>query len=238
MWPVDRGCLLLLGTWSHLWYIQRSVFAYTQICISYRTYKINYCSLLAQLSWKLKAQASYSYYLLSISPSDHLSLCKPLHFRLLLQNLWANFKQTWHKSSFGARIQVYSNKGKRFPSRGDNSNRGKYTEFFFKIFFSRTSRLNSIKLNTNYPWVKGKTKFVQIKSQVLIKGEIITKNVKMGWGHIKIFSRTTRPEKLQFSRKCFDIVRKQLYKIMVSGGWVGPQLGKLFLHVLIYETYF
>jgi hypothetical protein len=24
--PVDRGCLLLLGTWSHLWYIQGSVF--------------------------------------------------------------------------------------------------------------------------------------------------------------------------------------------------------------------
>jgi hypothetical protein len=26
MWSVDRGCLLLLGTWSHLSYIQRSVF--------------------------------------------------------------------------------------------------------------------------------------------------------------------------------------------------------------------
>jgi hypothetical protein len=26
-WPVDRGCLLLLGTWSHLWYVQRTVFA-------------------------------------------------------------------------------------------------------------------------------------------------------------------------------------------------------------------
>jgi hypothetical protein len=27
MWPVDMGCLLLLGTWPHLWFIQRSVFA-------------------------------------------------------------------------------------------------------------------------------------------------------------------------------------------------------------------
>jgi hypothetical protein len=27
MWQVDRGCLLLQGTWFHLWYIQRSVFA-------------------------------------------------------------------------------------------------------------------------------------------------------------------------------------------------------------------
>jgi hypothetical protein len=32
-----------------------------------------------------------------------------------------------------------------------------------------------------------------MKGQVLIKGEIITKNVKMGWGHLKIFSRTTGP---------------------------------------------
>jgi hypothetical protein len=33
--------------------------------------------------------------------------------------------------------------------------------------------------------------FVQIKGQVLFKGEIIT---KMGWGHLKIFfSRTTGP---------------------------------------------
>jgi hypothetical protein len=34
-------------------------------------------------------------------------------------------------------------------------------------------------------------KFIQIKGQVLFKGEIIT---KMGWGHLKIlFSRTTEP---------------------------------------------
>jgi hypothetical protein len=28
VWPVDRGCLLLLGTWSHLWYIRGSLFAH------------------------------------------------------------------------------------------------------------------------------------------------------------------------------------------------------------------
>ena len=27
VWPVSRGCLLLLGTWSHLWCVQRSVIA-------------------------------------------------------------------------------------------------------------------------------------------------------------------------------------------------------------------
>jgi hypothetical protein len=36
--------------------------------------------------------------------------------------------------------------------------------------------------------------FVQIKGQVIFKGEIITKmHKKMGWGHLKIFSRTTVP---------------------------------------------
>jgi hypothetical protein len=39
-----------------------------------------------------------------------------------------------------------------------------------KVHFSRTSRSNSIKLGTNY-----ECKFVQMKGQVLFKGEIITK---------------------------------------------------------------
>jgi hypothetical protein len=47
---------------------------------------------------ELKAQVSYSDRPLSII---RLSVCKPLHFLLLLQNHWANFNQTWHKSSMG-----------------------------------------------------------------------------------------------------------------------------------------
>jgi hypothetical protein len=43
--PVSRGCLLLHGTWSHFWYIQRSVYAHSLICISYKTYKVDYWSL-------------------------------------------------------------------------------------------------------------------------------------------------------------------------------------------------
>jgi hypothetical protein len=35
---------------------------------------------------------------------------------------------------------------------------------------------------------------IQIKGQMLFKGEIITKMKKMGWGHLKtLFSRTTGP---------------------------------------------
>jgi hypothetical protein len=70
---------------------------------------------------------------------------------------------------------------------------------FSKIFFSRTSRPNSIKLDTNYLWVKG----IQVCSNKgpgsLQRGDN-HKNVKMGWGHLKIlFLRTMKPEKLNFT---------------------------------------
>jgi hypothetical protein len=53
-------------------------------------------SFLAHLSWKLKWAI-----LIARCPSVRPSVCKLLHFRLLLQNHWANFNQTWHKSSLG-----------------------------------------------------------------------------------------------------------------------------------------
>jgi hypothetical protein len=63
-------------------------------------------------------------------------------------------------------------------------------KFKKKTFFSRTSWPNSIKLNTNYPWMKE----IQVCSNEgpgpLQRGDN-HKNVKMGWGHLKIFSRTT-----------------------------------------------
>jgi hypothetical protein len=51
-WPVNRGCLFLHGSWSHLWYIQRSVYAHSLICISDGTYEIDYCSLFSVISYK------------------------------------------------------------------------------------------------------------------------------------------------------------------------------------------
>jgi hypothetical protein len=50
-------------------------------------------------------------------------------------------------------IQVSKEGGSPSP-RGDNRERIKIHWKFLKIFF-RTSRPNSIKLGTNYPWVKG-----------------------------------------------------------------------------------
>jgi hypothetical protein len=54
-------------------------------------------------------------------------------------------------------------------------------------------------------------KFIQISGQVLFKGEIILKNVKMGWGHLTIFfSRIAGPEKLKFTRKLSNILQNQV----------------------------
>ena len=52
------------------------------------------------------------------------------------------------------RIQLSLKEGDSPSIKGDNSERVKYTEIFLKIF-TRTSRLKSIKLGTNYPSVKG-----------------------------------------------------------------------------------
>jgi hypothetical protein len=60
--------------------------------------------------------------------------------------------------------------------RGDNHENVKMRWNYLEIFFSRTIRPILTRLG-----------------QVLFKGEVITKNVKMGWGHLKIFSRITEP---------------------------------------------
>jgi hypothetical protein len=52
VWLVNRGCLLLHGTWSHHLCIQRSVYAHSLICISYKTNEIDYWSLFLSFHWK------------------------------------------------------------------------------------------------------------------------------------------------------------------------------------------
>jgi hypothetical protein len=46
VWSINTGCLLLHDTWSYLWYFHKSVYVHSLICFSYRTYEIEYCSLL------------------------------------------------------------------------------------------------------------------------------------------------------------------------------------------------
>jgi hypothetical protein len=56
----------------------------------------------------------------------------------------------------------------------------------------------------------------------------------MGWGHLKIFSGTTKPAKLKFTQKLSDIVKIQVYiNQLVPGGQVRPQWGKPF-YVCLY----
>jgi hypothetical protein len=61
------------------------------------------------------------------------------------------------------------------------------------IFFSRTSRSISIKLDTNHSWIKGILNCSNKGPGPLQRGDN-HKNTKMGRGHLKIFSRTTEPE--------------------------------------------
>jgi hypothetical protein len=61
-----------------------------------------------------------------------------------------------------------------------------------KKTFSRTSWPISIKLGKNHPWVKGILNCSNKGLDHLQRGDN-HKNA-MGWGHLKIFSRTTEPE--------------------------------------------
>jgi hypothetical protein len=90
-------------------------------------------------------------------------------------------------------IQVYSKEGDSPSPKGDNSKRVKMQLKFLKIFFSRRSRPNAIKLGTNYPWIKGIQVYSNKGPGSLQRGDN-HKNMKIGWGHLKIFFlRTTGP---------------------------------------------
>jgi hypothetical protein len=67
-----------------------------------------------------------------------------------------------------------------------------------KIFFSRSSRPIIIKLGTNHPYVKGIQNCTNQGLGPMQRGDN-HKNAKMGWGHLKIFSKTTEPEELIFT---------------------------------------
>jgi hypothetical protein len=170
-----RQVMLIVSTTSQ--------YDYASTYREFLCYVIMTVSTLFFSSPDLKAQVSYSDRLLSVVRlSVCLSVCKLLHFRILLQNHWSNFNQIWQKLSLGEGIQVWSNEGYCHSSRGDNSKRVKIHWKFLKIFFSRTSRPNSIKLGTHCPWVKE----IQVCSNKglgpLLRGDN-HKNFKMGWDH-------------------------------------------------------
>jgi hypothetical protein len=89
-------------------------------------------------------------------------------------------------------IQVCTHEGDCPSPRGDNSKRVKIHRNFLKIFFSRTSRPTSIKLGRNYPRVK-RIQVCTNKGTGPLQRRDNHKKAKMGWGHLKIFSKTTGP---------------------------------------------
>jgi hypothetical protein len=74
------------------------------------------------------------------------------------------------------------------------------------ILFSRTSKPISIKLGTNYHWVKRILKCSKEWQGSFPRGDN-HRNAKIYRGHLKIFfSRTTEPEELIFTGKLSDIM--------------------------------
>jgi hypothetical protein len=130
----------------------------------------------------------------SVYPSDRLFVCLSVNFYNfdfsrttgpILTKLGIN--QSWEEE-----IQVCSNEGDCPSPRGDNSKRVKIQCTFLKIFFSRTSRPNSIKLGTHYPRKKGIHVYSNKEPGPLLRGDN-HKKCKNGLGHLKIFSTTTGP---------------------------------------------
>jgi hypothetical protein len=105
---------------------------------------------LAHLSWKLKWAILIAFCPSSVRPSVCLSVnfyifdffsrtTGPILTKLDTNNPW------------GEGIQVRSDEGNCPSPRRDNSKRVKIHWKFLKIFFSRSSRPNSIKLGIHYP---------------------------------------------------------------------------------------
>ena len=75
-------------------FLMFSVYCWLYNCLRFG---FSLLQFLAHLSWKLKWAI-----LIAFCPSSVWRLSvRLLHFRLLLQNRWANCNQSWHKSSLG-----------------------------------------------------------------------------------------------------------------------------------------
>jgi hypothetical protein len=84
----------------------------------------------------------------------------------------------------GKGIQLCSKEGHSPSPKGDKNDQK------IENIFSRTKRPKLIKFGTYYPWVKG-IQVCSIKGRGPLHRGDNHKNVKMGWGHLKmLFIRT------------------------------------------------
>jgi hypothetical protein len=118
------------------------------------------------------------------------------------------------------------------PKVGWGYNRKKHIVFILKWNLPRTTGLISIKLGTKYPWVK-EIQNCSNKEQYTSQRRDNTKNIKIGQNHLKVFSRTMKPEKLRFAWKPPDMV--YIFHIMVPRGRMRPQLGKSYYICLYWK---
>jgi hypothetical protein len=165
---------------------------YDHFCCNCNYYKI---AFLAHLSWKLKWAILIAFCPSSVCLSVRLSVCLTVNFYIIdffSKTTGPILTKLGTNHPWGEGFQVCSNERDCLSPRGDNSERKKINWKILKIFLSRTSRPYSIKLGINYSWVKG----IQVCSNKgpspLQRGDN-HRNVKMGWGHLKIFSRITGP---------------------------------------------
>jgi hypothetical protein len=96
-------------------------------------------------------------------------------------------------------IEIFENNG----SRGsDGALIGKnifYISLYSKkSFFFKPTRPISIKLDANYPCMKGIQVYLDKEPGPHQRGDN-NKNANIGWDQLKIFSRTNNPEKLRFT---------------------------------------
>jgi hypothetical protein len=93
-----------------------------------------------------------------VRPSVHLFVCPSVNFYIfyfLSRTTGPILTRFGTNHSWVDEIQGCLNKGDSASPRGDNSKRVKIHWKYLKIFFSRTSRPNSIKFGTNYPCITG-----------------------------------------------------------------------------------
>ena len=97
-----------------------------------------------------------------------LSVCPSVnfpHFRLILQNHWFNFNQTWHKTSLGNwNSSLFKWKATFVLHMGTQKWKSEHIIWRHLKIFYRTTELISIKLGTKHSWVK------RIQDYVLFAG--------------------------------------------------------------------
>jgi hypothetical protein len=109
----------------------------------------------------------------------------------LLQNNLANFHQTLQKSFLGEGDSCLCNEEDNPSPRGDNTER-------VKIHKNYSNFLYLLNLHNQNPWVKG-IQVCSFKGSGPLQRGDNHKNVKMGWGHLKIlFLKIMKPENRNF----------------------------------------